>query len=129
MAHLGKKDHATSENRGPDKLDRNGNAIRGMILSVLCSVVENVGEEETYGDSPLVETDDGTANPLGRAFGLIQWDQSGDQTHAETSKDTTGDEEGNGRCRGLESDTDGEDQTRSNDSPFTAKIISEGCAK
>jgi hypothetical protein len=53
-AHLRKEGHATSENRSPDELNRNGNAIRGVIRSVLGGVVENVGEEDTNGDSPLV---------------------------------------------------------------------------
>ena len=109
-AHLGKEDHANSKNCSPDKLDRNGNPIRGMIRSVLGSVVENTREEETDGDGPLVETDDGTTDPLGRALGLIHRNQSGDQTHADTSEDTADDEERNGCCRSLESNTDGEDQ-------------------
>ena len=95
-AHLGKEDHASSKNCSPDELDRNGNSIRRVIRSVLGSVVENTREEETDGDGPLVETDDGTTDPLGRALGLIHWNQSGDQTHAETSEDTTDDEERNG---------------------------------
>ena len=81
-----------------------------MIRSVLGGVVENTREEETDGDSPLVETDDGTTDPLGGALGLIHRNQSGDQTHAQTSEGTTDDEERNGCCRGLESDSDGEDQ-------------------
>ena len=100
-AHLRKEGHATSKDCSPNKLDRDGDSIRGMIRSVLGSVVENTREEQTDGDSPLVETDDGTADPLGRALGLIHWNHSGDQTHAETSEDTTDDEERNGCCRGL----------------------------
>jgi hypothetical protein len=44
-----------------------------MIRSVFSGVVEDTREEETDGDSPLVETDDGTTDPLGRALGLIHW--------------------------------------------------------
>jgi hypothetical protein len=128
-AHLRKEDHAKSENCTPDKLDRNGNPIRRVIRSVLGSIVEDAGEEETDGDSPLVKADDCSTDPFGGALGLIHWNQSGDQSHAETGKDSTDDEERNGRCCGLESDTDGEDQTRSNDTPFAAKDISEGGGK
>ena len=110
-AHLGKAHHATTKDYSPDKLDRDGNPIRGVIRSVLGGVVEDTREEETDGNGPLVETDDGTADPLGRTLGLIHWNQSGDQTHADTSEDTTDDEERNGCCRGLESDSNGEDQT------------------
>jgi len=53
-AHLRNEGHATSENRSPDELNRNGNAIRGVIRSVLGGGVENVEEEDTNGDSPLV---------------------------------------------------------------------------
>ena len=82
-----------------------------MVWSVLGRVVENVGEEDTNGNSPLVATDDGTTDPLGRALGLIHRDQSGDQTDTETSKHTTDVEErkGGGCC--LDSNADGEDKT------------------
>jgi hypothetical protein len=128
-AHLRKEEHATSKNGSPDKLDRNGNPVRGVIRSVLGSVVEDTGEEETDGDSPLVETDDSTTDPLGGALRLIHRDQSGDQTHAETSKNTADDEHRNSRCRGLESDTDGEDQTGRNDTILSAKNIGEWSGK
>ena len=82
-----------------------------MVWSVLGRVVENVGEEDTDGDGPLVATDDGTTDPLGGALGLIHRDQSGDQTDTETSKDTTGDEERKLSGCSLESDTEGEDET------------------
>jgi hypothetical protein len=81
-----------------------------MIRSVLGSVVENAGEEETDGDSPLVKTDDGSTDPLGGALGLIHWDHCRDQPHAKTGKNSTDDEEGDACCCGLESDTDGEDE-------------------
>ena len=82
-----------------------------MVWSILGRVVDNVGEEETDGNSPLVATDDGTTDPLGGALGLIHRDQSGDQTDTETSKDTTNIEERkrSGCC--LDSNTDGEDST------------------
>ena len=109
-AHLRKGCHASSENSSPDKLDGNRNAIRGVIRPVLGCVVENVGEEDTNSDGPLVETDDCTTDPLGSAFGLIHWNQSGNQTDAKTSKDTTYDEERKGSCRGLLGNADGEDR-------------------
>ena len=82
-----------------------------MVWSILGRVVDNVGEEETDGNSPLVATDDGTTDPLGGALGLIHRDQSGDQTDTETSKHTTNIEERkrSGCC--LDSNTDGEDST------------------
>ena len=82
-----------------------------MIWSILGRIVENVGEEETNGNSELVATDDGTTDPFGGALGLIHRDQSGDQTDTETSKHTTDDEERKCSGCGLESDTDGEDKT------------------
>jgi hypothetical protein len=82
-----------------------------VAWSIFGPIVENVGEENTNGNSELIATDDGTTDPLGRALGLIHRDQSGDQTDAETGKHTTDDEDNKFSGCSLESDTDGEDKT------------------
>ena len=82
-----------------------------MVWSIFGRIVENVGEEDTNGNSELVTSDDGTTDPLGGALGLIHRDQSGDQTDTETGKHTTDDEERKFSGCGLESDTEGEDKT------------------
>ena len=97
-----------------------------MIGSVLGSIVENGGEEEPDRNTPLVEADNGTTDPLGRALGLIHWNQGGDHTDTETGPGTA-DDEGSKRSGGrLNGDTDREDETRYNKTPFTAKDITEG---
>jgi hypothetical protein len=100
-----------------------------VVWSIFGRIVENVGEEEANGNSELVATDDGTTDPLGGALGLIHRDQSGDQTDTEAGKHTTDDEERKVSGCGLESDTDGEDKTRSNDAPFSAKGVTTGGGK
>ena len=100
-----------------------------MVWSVLGRIVQNIGEEETDGNSELVATDDGTTDPLGGALGLIHRDQSRDQTDTDTSKHTTDDEERNASSCGLESDTDGEDETCGDDAPFSAKTVTTGGGK
>jgi hypothetical protein len=82
-----------------------------VIRSVLCGVIANGGEEEPNGDTPLIETDDGTSDPLGGALGLIHWGQGGDQADTETGNDPTNDKKRKRGCRGLESDADREDET------------------
>jgi hypothetical protein len=128
-AHLWKKEHTEGQNCGPDELNCNRDAIRGMIGPVFGGVVEDGGEEETNGDSKLVKSNDSPTNPLGGTLGLVHWDQSGNHADAETSPDTTNDEDGNGNCGGLQGDTDGEDKTRQNETPFTTEVISTGSGK
>ena len=82
-----------------------------MIRSVLRGIVENGREEEPDSNTPLVEADDGTTDPLGRALGLIHWNQGGDHTNTETGPDTTNDEGRKSSCGGLKGDTDREDET------------------
>jgi hypothetical protein len=38
-----------------------------VIVAVLSGVVHNSGEQEAYGDSPLVTRHDSTTNPFWRA--------------------------------------------------------------
>jgi hypothetical protein len=109
--HLGKDDHSTSKDCCPNELDSDGNAIRGVVRSVLRGIVENGGEEEPDSNTPLVEADDGTTDPLGCALGLIHWSYGGDHTNTKTGPDTTNDEERKGSCGGLKGDTDREDET------------------
>jgi hypothetical protein len=82
-----------------------------MIRSVLGSIVENGGKEDPDGSTPPVEADDGTTNPLGRAFRLIHWNQGRNQTNTETGSDTTNDEGRKLCCGSLKGSTDGEDET------------------
>ena len=124
--HLGKDSHSTSKNCSPNKLDTDGNPIRGVIGSVLGSIVENGGEEEPDSDTPLVEADDGTTDPLGSALGLIHRSQGRDHTNTETGPDTTNDKGIKRSCGGLKGYTDREDETRRNKTPFTANGIGGG---
>jgi hypothetical protein len=100
-----------------------------VVRSVFRGVVEDIGEEDANSDSPLVETDDGATNPLGGALGLVHWDQSGDQTNANASKNTADDEEREGGRGCLEGDSNREDATRSNKAPFATKNVTEGSSR
>jgi hypothetical protein len=82
-----------------------------MIGSVLSSIVENGREEKPDSNTPLVEADDGTTDPLGRALGLIHWNHGGDHTNTETGPGTANDEGSKRSCDGLKDDTDREDET------------------
>jgi hypothetical protein len=100
-----------------------------VIGSVLGGIVEDIGKEETNCDSKLIEADNGATDPLGGALGLVHWYYSGDQTDTKTSNDTTDDEERDGGCCCLEGDTNGEDETRSDETPFATKNVTEGSGK
>jgi len=58
---------------------------------------------------------------------LVHWDQYGHKTDAKTSEYSANDKERDLRGCGLHCDADGEDQTGSNDTPFSAEDISNGC--
>jgi hypothetical protein len=79
---------------------------------VLRDIVENGGEEDPDSNTPLIEADDGTTDPLGSALGLIHWNYGGDHTNTETGPDTTDDEGRKRSCGGLKGDTDGKDERR-----------------
>jgi len=100
-----------------------------MIGPILGGVVEDIGKEYANGDSPLVKANHGSTNPLWGTLGLVQRDQSGNQTDAEASPDTTNDEEGNGSGSRLHGDTDAEDKTCRNKTPFATEEVSKGGAK
>jgi len=100
-----------------------------VIRSVLGGIVENCGEEEPDSNSPLIGANDGTTNPLGSALGLIHWSYGKDQANTETGPDTTNDEGRKRSCGGLKGDTDREDETCYNKTPFTANGIGDGSSR
>jgi hypothetical protein len=68
--------HPTSENCGPDELDRDDNSITRGIRLVLFSLICAGSEQKTDGNGPLVARDDGATDPLGGTFGLIHGNQA-----------------------------------------------------
>ena len=107
---LGEVEHADGEDEGPDELNGDGDAPGGVVVAVLGRVVDDGGEEETDGDGPLVAGDDGAADPLGGALGLVHGDEGGDETDTETGEDTADDEGGEVEGTGLEGDAEAEDE-------------------
>ena len=57
---LGEEDHADSENKCPNELDRDGELPGSTSGLILGSIVDDGGKEEADGDCPLVTGDDGT---------------------------------------------------------------------
>ena len=108
--HLWEPKHTNSENERPDKLNARWDTPRRVVIAVLSRVVDDGGEEETDGDRPLVAGDDGAADPLGGALGLVHGDEGGDETDAETGEDTADDEGGEVEGTGLEGDAEAEDE-------------------
>lgn len=66
---LGKDEHATGEDSSPDELKSDSNTVGGVVGAVLGAIVDDGSKEEADGNSPLVASDDGTTNPLGRTVG------------------------------------------------------------
>ena len=65
-----------------------------MVRPILCGVVENIGQKDTDGNRPLVTTNDGTADPLWGAFGLVHGDEGGDEADTEASEEAADDKSG-----------------------------------
>lgn len=126
---LGEETHATSEDGSPDELDTSGDAPCRVVSAALSGVVDDGSEEETDGNGPLVARDDGTTDPLGRAFRLVHGDQARDHSDTETGEDTTDDEEGNSLSTHLEGNTEGEDQACRDDTPLAAEEVTHGSSQ
>jgi hypothetical protein len=71
---LGEDAHSAKEDEGVGELDGDGDAVGARVLALGCGVVDDGGEEETDRNGPLVGSYDGTANPLGSCFGLVEGD-------------------------------------------------------
>ena len=108
--YLRKPEHANEEDNCPDELNGDRNLPRGVIGTILGSIVENCSEEKADCDCPLITSNDGTANPFGGTFGLVHGDEGGDETDAETGEDTADDEGCEVEGAGLEGDTQAEDE-------------------
>ena len=123
--YLRKQEHADEEDEGPDELNGDGDAPGGVVVAVLGRVVDDGGEEETDGDRPLVAGNDGAADPLGGALGLVHGDEGGDETDTETGEDTADDEGGPLVATSLEGNTEREDESGNKDTAATTEVISD----
>lgn len=70
--YLRKEEHASSKDEGPHKLEGNRNLVRRSVVLVFGSVVDDGGNKESDGDSPLICRHNGTTNPFGRAGSQFQ---------------------------------------------------------
>lgn len=64
--------HASDENDGPGELDRDWNAVRARIVSVVCAIVHNRCQQKTDGNCKLITPNNNSSNPFGRSFRLIE---------------------------------------------------------
>lgn len=71
---LGENAHSAKEDEGVGELDGDGDAVGARVVALGCGVVDDGGEEETDRDGPLVGSYDGTTNPLGGCFRLVEGD-------------------------------------------------------
>lgn len=101
---LGQDKHADDEDDGPGELHGDGDAVRARVVVQMRCVVNHSCEQQTDGDGQLVGADDGTADPLRSRLGLVQRDQSGDQTNTETGEEAASKEERQGGGGSLEDD-------------------------
>lgn len=77
---FGKDQHANDEDDSPGELDGNGDSVAAGVITVLSSIVDDGGEEETNCDSELVGADDCATNPFGCSLGLVEGDCGGEET-------------------------------------------------
>lgn len=131
---LWEEEETDGQDGGKCELETDGEMVGCLAVVVLGGVFNDGGEEETDGDAPLVGRYDGTSNPSGSDFGLVEDDQGRDTTDTETSNDSTDDEEVELSGNHLENDTDAEDgeddlQTPSSTEEVTERSTTEGTKK
>lgn len=90
---LGEKKHATDEDKSIQELDGDGDTVGSSVCVVLSSLVDAGSEKDTNGDSPLVDGDDGTTDPLGSTLRLVERDECRYETDTGTCENTTGREQ------------------------------------
>ena len=71
-SYLRKEEHASGKDKSPDKLEGNRNLVRRSVVPVFGSIVDDGGNKESDGDSPLICRHNGTTNPFGRASAKFQ---------------------------------------------------------
>jgi hypothetical protein len=120
---FGEDQHADNEDDSPGELDGDGDTVATGVVTVLGGVVDDGGEEETDCDGELVCADDCTTDPFGRGLRLVERDCCGQETDTQTSEETTGHEEGDGCCDGLQDDSETEDDTLHNHTPSSTEFI------
>lgn len=123
ITNLREPDHTDGEDERPDELDGGGDTPRRVVVTVLGGIVDDVCEQDTNGDGPLVARHDRTTDPLGRALGLVHGDEGRHETDTETGADTTDDEGSPLVAADLEGDTEREDGGRKENTATTTEVV------
>lgn len=122
---LGENKHTGDQDDGPGELDGNGNTVGAGIVTLLRSLVNDGRKEDADSYGELIGANDGTTDPFGHGFGLIERNKGGNETDTETSNDTANGEQRNGGSCSLEDNADGENDRSVNETPASTKDITE----
>jgi hypothetical protein len=107
---VGKACDTDGEDDTPGELDADGNAVLAAVTTVLDSVVDASGNEETEGDGELVTSNEGATDFLGANLRHVQNDNGGLETDTNTGDETTSNDQTETSRSGLENDTWFDDQ-------------------
>lgn len=113
---VGKEEKTGTEDQGPSKLNCNGDSVRTSVSSVLGTVDDTRGEQESDGDGELVTRHNGTSNLSWGDLTHVQDDGGRDETDTETGDQSTGNDQTElSIVGGLEDTSDDEDGATGND--------------
>lgn len=117
------KSQTRSEDECPQELHGDWNAVRSRVASILRGVHDAVGQQDTNGDTELVPGDECSTHFLRSNLRHVENDNGGDETHAESTDEATGDHQAQaGGCR-LEDASDGEDAAAHDDGELAADEV------
>jgi hypothetical protein len=102
---VGKACNTDSKDNTPGELDADGNAVLAAVTTVLDSVVDAGGDEETESDGKLVASNEGATDFLGADLRHVQDDNGGLETDTDTGDETTGNDQTETSRGSLEDDT------------------------
>ena len=90
---LWQEKHAANEDKSPQELKSNGNAIAARIIAIFGCIVDDGGKEKSDGDSQLIGADNGSPDPFRSRFTLVERYLSGDQANAISGEETASNEQ------------------------------------
>ena len=117
------KEKAECENKSPEHLYGDGDAVGASVGVVLGTVVNARREKDTNGDTELVAGNDSTTDLFGCDLRHVKNDDGRDEADPKPGNKTTSYKQSIGMGAGLEANADDEDATTDDDgSPTTGKV-------
>lgn len=116
----------SKKNDTGNDLDTPGDTEGGVRLNEGATVLDEVLDQDTPSNSPLLEGDDTTTDVLGGNFGLVNGDNHGGETDGDTVDDTADNEHGSVDRSTLDDGTNDPDAGGEHDGALARDLVTEG---